>query len=50
MKLIYHPCGGYLLPDLTIPDEPVALGQYGRNLHFSGMSRFAAWSSAIRPS
>lgn len=30
MKLTYHRCGDYLLPDLTIPDEPVALGKYGR--------------------
>ena len=22
MKLTYHRCGDYLLPDLTIPDEP----------------------------
>ena len=26
----YHCCGDYLLPDLTIPDEPVTLGKYGR--------------------
>jgi len=26
MKLTYHRCGDYLLPALTIPDEPVALG------------------------
>ena len=30
MKLTYHRCGDYLLPDLTIPDKPVALGKYGR--------------------
>ena len=30
MKLTYHCCDDYLLPDLTIPDEPVALGKYGR--------------------
>ena len=30
MKLTYHRCGDYLLPDLTIPDEPVTLGKYGR--------------------
>lgn len=30
MKLTYHRCGDYLLPDLAIPDEPVALGKYGR--------------------
>ena len=30
MKLTYHRCDDYLLPDLTIPDEPVALGKYGR--------------------
>ena len=30
MKLTYHRCGDYLLPDLTIPDEPVVLGKYGR--------------------
>ena len=30
MELTYHRCGDYLLPDLTIPDEPVALGKYGR--------------------
>ena len=30
MKLTYHRCGDYQLPDLTIPDEPVALGKYGR--------------------
>lgn len=30
MKLTYHSCGDYQLPDLTIPDEPVALGKYGR--------------------
>ena len=30
MKLTYHCCGDYLLPDLTIPDKPVALGKYGR--------------------
>ena len=30
MKLTYHRCGDYLLPTLTIPDEPVALGKYGR--------------------
>ena len=30
MKLTYHRCGDYLLPALTIPDEPVALGKYGR--------------------
>ena len=30
MKLTYHLCGDYLLPDLTIPDKPVALGKYGR--------------------
>ena len=29
MKLTYHCCGDYLLPDLTIPDKPVALGKYG---------------------
>ena len=30
MELTYHRCGDYLLPDLAIPDEPVALGKYGR--------------------
>ena len=30
MKPTYHCCGDYLLPDLTIPDEPVTLGKYGR--------------------
>ena len=30
MKLTYHRCGDYLLPDLTIPDKTVALGKYGR--------------------
>ena len=30
MKLTYHLCGDYLLPDLTIPDESVMLGTYGR--------------------
>lgn len=30
MKLTHHRCGDYLLPDLTIPDKPVALGKYGR--------------------
>ena len=30
MKLTYHRCGDYLLPALTIPDKPVALGKYGR--------------------
>ena len=30
MKLTYHRCGDYLLPVLTIPDEPVTLGKYGR--------------------
>ena len=30
MKLTYHRCGDYLLPDLTILDEPVTLGKYGR--------------------
>ena len=30
MKLTYHRCGDYLLPDLTIPNKPVALGKYGR--------------------
>ena len=30
MKLTYHCCGDYLLPDLTILDEPVTLGKYGR--------------------
>ena len=30
MKLTYHLCGDYLLPDLTIPDKPVALGKYSR--------------------
>ena len=30
MKLTYHRCGDYLLPDLTIPDEPVVLGKYSR--------------------
>ena len=30
MKLTYHRCGDYLLPDLTIPDAPVTLGKYGR--------------------
>ena len=30
MKLTYHRCGDYLLPDLTIPDESVTLGKYGR--------------------
>ena len=30
MKPTYHRCGDYLLPDLTIPDEPVTLGKYGR--------------------
>ena len=31
MKLTYHHCGDYLLPDLTIPDEPVTLGKYGKD-------------------
>ena len=30
MKLTYHRCGDYLLPDLTIPDKHVVLGRYGR--------------------
>ena len=30
MKLTYHRCGDYLLPTLTIPDESVTLGKYGR--------------------
>ena len=30
MELTYHRCGDYLLPDLTIPDEPVTLSKYGR--------------------
>ena len=30
MKLTYHRCCDYLLADLTIPDEPVRLGRYGR--------------------
>lgn len=30
MKLTYHRCGDYLLPDLTIPDAPVTLGKNGR--------------------
>ena len=30
MKLTYHLCSDYLLPDLTIPDESVMLGKYGR--------------------
>ena len=30
MKLTYHRCGDYLLPALTIPDESVTLGKYGR--------------------
>ena len=30
MKPTYHRCGDYLLPDLTIPDESVTLGKYGR--------------------
>jgi len=30
MKLTYHRCGDYLLPDLAIPDEPVVLGKYSR--------------------
>ena len=30
MKPTYHRCGDYLLPDLTIPDEPVVLGKYSR--------------------
>ena len=30
MKLTYHRCGDYLLPDRTILDEPVTLGKYGR--------------------
>ena len=30
MKPTYHRCGNYLLPDLTIPDEPVVLGKYSR--------------------
>ena len=30
MKLTYHRCGDYLLPDLAIPDEPVVLGKYRR--------------------
>ena len=30
MKLTYHCCGDYLLPALTIPDESVTLGKYGR--------------------
>ena len=30
MKLTYHCCGDYLLPNLTILDEPVMLDKYGR--------------------
>ena len=30
MKLTYHRCGDYLLPALTISDESVTLGKYGR--------------------
>ena len=30
MKLTYHCCGDYLLPDLTVPDKPAVLGKYGR--------------------
>ena len=30
MKPTYHRCGDYLLPALTIPDESVTLGKYGR--------------------
>ena len=30
MKLTYHRCGDYLLPELTISDAPVTLGKYGR--------------------
>ena len=30
MKLTYHRCGDYLLPDLAILDKPVVLGKYGR--------------------
>ena len=30
MKLTYHRCGEYLLPDLTILDEPVMLGKCDR--------------------
>ena len=30
MKPTYHRCGDYLLPDLTLPDEPVVLGKYSR--------------------
>ena len=30
MKLTYHRCGDYMLPDLVIPDESVTLGKYGR--------------------
>ncbi len=31
MKPTYHRCGDYLLPDLTIPDEPVVLGKYSQD-------------------
>ena len=30
MKLTYHRCDDYLLPDLTVPDKPAVLGKYGR--------------------
>ena len=30
LKPTYHRCGDYLLPALTIPDESVTLGKYGR--------------------
>lgn len=30
MKLTYHRCDDYLLPDLTVPDKLAVLGKYGR--------------------
>ena len=35
MKLTYHRCGDYLLPALTIPDESVTLGKYGRTVSYT---------------
>ena len=29
-ELTYKRSGDYLIPDLTVPDKPVALGKYGR--------------------
>ena len=30
MKLTYHRCGDYLLPDLTIPDKPGTVKYYAQ--------------------